>query len=135
MTDIYLLRHAETDRGKGLCIGRSENGLSKTGRNRAAVLACWMKENIPDIAEIHTSPLQRAVDTAGIIARRYSLICQIDSALAAIVIYTASSALMKSLEIGTRKKKVSTVIRHMTTAPEIAAPVKRDFAPLSSFSP
>lgn len=84
MTDIYLLRHAETDRGKGLCIGRSENGLSKTGRNRAAVLACWMKENIPDIAEIHTSLLQRAVDTAGIIARRYSLICQIDSALAEI---------------------------------------------------
>lgn len=73
MTDIYLLRHAETDAAKGLCIGRRETSLSEKGKKRTAVLAGWLKENLPDITEVYTSPLQRAEATADIIAKVYGL--------------------------------------------------------------
>ncbi|MCR5300104.1 MAG: histidine phosphatase family protein [Erysipelotrichaceae bacterium] len=73
MTDIYLLRHAETDAGKGLCIGRRETRLSEKGKKRTAALAGWLKENLPDVTAVYTSPLQRAETTAGIIAQAYGL--------------------------------------------------------------
>ena len=84
MTDIYLLRHAETETGKGLCIGRTETSLSETGRKHTAVLADWLKENLPDIEAIYTSPLQRAAATADIISNVYGLEPVFDEALSEI---------------------------------------------------
>jgi broad specificity phosphatase PhoE len=65
-TRILLVRHGETDwNRKRRFQGRSDIPLNQEGRDQAQALACALKAET--LVAIHTSPLARARETAGLI--------------------------------------------------------------------
>lgn len=80
MTDFYFVRHAESEwnAANRLC-GRTDMTLSETGRGQAARLAERLRTLHPDA--FYVSPLQRARETAEIIARAIGLTPTVDERL------------------------------------------------------
>jgi len=65
--NLYLVRHAEAENPQAVIYGRLPGfGLSAEGRRKATELAAWLRTQ--GIHRIYTSPLNRAVETARIIA-------------------------------------------------------------------
>jgi probable phosphoglycerate mutase len=77
---IVLVRHGETDaNARGLLLGRADPSLSPTGREQAAAVAEQLLRGDPPSA-IVSSPLRRAVETAGCIAEVFDLPVELDDA-------------------------------------------------------
>ena len=64
---LILVRHGETDaNARGLLLGRTESGLSETGRDQAALVAAALGTRQPETRVI-SSPLSRTMATAEIL--------------------------------------------------------------------
>jgi broad specificity phosphatase PhoE len=64
---FYFLRHGETDVNRlGLVSGQTDAELNDTGRGQARAAAQLLKDR--GIGAIYSSPLKRALDTAGCVA-------------------------------------------------------------------
>ena len=69
---LYLLRHGETNANRAkILVGKSEEGLSERGRFQAQVVADYLIDIPLDI--LYSSPQIRAVETAGLIAKRINV--------------------------------------------------------------
>ena len=69
MKRLYLLRHGQTEFNvKKLVQGRCDSPLTDLGRQQAQAAAGWLKSHgvVPD--KVVSSPLGRAMDTAGLVA-------------------------------------------------------------------
>lgn len=69
MKKLYLLRHGQTEFNvKKLVQGRCDSPLTDLGRQQAGAAAAWLKAHnvVPD--KVVSSPLGRAMDTAGLVA-------------------------------------------------------------------
>lgn len=69
MKRLYLLRHGQTEFNvKKLVQGRCNSPLTDLGRQQAQTAAAWLKSHgvVPD--KVVSSPLGRAMDTAGLVA-------------------------------------------------------------------
>lgn len=69
MKKLYLLRHGQTEFNvKRLVQGRCDSPLTDLGRQQAQAAAAWLKSHdiVPD--KVVSSPLGRAMDTAGLVA-------------------------------------------------------------------
>lgn len=67
MTTVYLIRHADVENPRGVLYGHLEGfPLSETGRARARAVAETLRDS--GIRRIVSSPLERAQETAAIIA-------------------------------------------------------------------
>ena len=69
MKRLYLLRHGQTEFNvKKLVQGRCDSPLTDLGRQQAGAAAAWLKARnvVPD--KVVSSPLGRAMDTAGLVA-------------------------------------------------------------------
>ena len=69
MKRLYLLRHGQTEFNvKKLVQGRCDSPLTDLGRQQAQAAAAWLKSHdiVPD--KVVSSPLGRAMDTAGLVA-------------------------------------------------------------------
>ena len=69
MKKLYLLRHGQTEFNvKKLVQGRCDSPLTELGRQQAGTAAAWLKAHnvVPD--KVVSSPLGRAMDTAGLVA-------------------------------------------------------------------
>lgn len=69
MKRLYLLRHGQTEFNvKKLVQGRCDSPLTDLGRQQARAAAAWLKAHgvVPD--KVVSSPLGRAMDTAGLVA-------------------------------------------------------------------
>lgn len=69
MKRLYLLRHGQTEFNvKKLVQGRCDSPLTDLGRQQAGMAAAWLKAHdvVPD--KVVSSPLGRAMDTAGLVA-------------------------------------------------------------------
>lgn len=72
MTEIILIRHGETDwNAAEIFRGRADVALNETGVKQAKALGEYLKAEQIDF--IYSSPLKRAVETAGAIARHHAL--------------------------------------------------------------
>lgn len=72
MLEIILVRHGETDWNRGEVFrGRSDVDLNENGRRQAELLGEYLSRDPIDF--IYSSPLQRAVKTAGAIAAHHNL--------------------------------------------------------------
>ena len=68
---VILLRHAEsTANSMRLLTGRGDPGLTKLGCRQARDASRIIKRRFPPIEAIYASPMKRALDTAGIVAKR-----------------------------------------------------------------
>jgi broad specificity phosphatase PhoE len=77
---LILLRHGETDSNKArLALGQADIELNEHGRWQAQRLAASLKHE--PIAAIYSSPLKRALATAGPIASSHGLEVQVDDGL------------------------------------------------------
>ena len=66
---IYFIRHGQTETNKAnLLQGRSDIPLNDTGREQAKSAAGWFRSRGITFDLVYSSPLIRAVETAGIIA-------------------------------------------------------------------
>ena len=65
MKTVYLIRHGLPDfpDGKGMCIGTTDIPMGKAGLAQAAEMA----GKLPPVTAVFSSPLQRALQTAGAI--------------------------------------------------------------------
>lgn len=78
--EIMLVRHGETEWNVGEVFrGRADIDLDETGRKQAELLAEYLNHN--RIEAVYSSPLQRALHTAGAIAGHHRLEVQIASGL------------------------------------------------------
>lgn len=69
---VYLIRHGETDAmGRGLCGRMRGISLNQTGRLQAVRIAEYLKDE--PIVALYSSPLERALETAGELARSRQL--------------------------------------------------------------
>lgn len=67
MTEICIIRHGETDwNAQSKIQGISNIPLNDTGRRQASIAAEYLKDEFWDM--IYSSPLSRALETAGIIS-------------------------------------------------------------------
>lgn len=69
MKRLYLLRHGQTEFNvKKLVQGRCDSPLTDLGRKQAGMAAAWLKAHgvVPD--KVVSSPLDRAMDTAQLVA-------------------------------------------------------------------
>lgn len=69
MRKLYLLRHGQTEFNvKKLVQGRCDSPLTDLGRKQAGMAAAWLKGHgvVPD--KVVSSPLDRAMDTAQLVA-------------------------------------------------------------------
>jgi broad specificity phosphatase PhoE len=72
MTQIVLVRHGETEwNAQEIFRGRRDIALNETGVRQAQLLGGYLKDL--KIEAIYSSPLQRALDTAGSIAGHHGL--------------------------------------------------------------
>ncbi len=79
MTKLWLVRHAETDAGAGICYGTSDVGVPLEATR---ALAAQLAPSIPVGAALSCSPLRRCVELAQAIeALRPELIAQADTRL------------------------------------------------------
>jgi len=68
MTEIYLLRHAETDANKNYIVqGRMDNPINETGIKQAIDTGKYLKQLNIDFDLVISSPLKRAYKTATLI--------------------------------------------------------------------
>ena len=68
MTEIYLLRHAETDANKNYIVqGRMDNPINETGVNQALETGKFLKKENIKFDLVISSPLKRAYKTASLI--------------------------------------------------------------------
>lgn len=68
MTEIYLLRHAETDANKNFIVqGRMDNPINETGVQQALNTGKFLKKNNIKFDLVISSPLKRAYKTADLI--------------------------------------------------------------------
>ncbi|MGD9761165.1 MAG: histidine phosphatase family protein [Candidatus Izemoplasmatales bacterium] len=68
MTEIYLLRHAETDANKNYIVqGRMDNPINETGVKQAIDTGKYLKQLNIDFDLVISSPLKRAYKTATLI--------------------------------------------------------------------
>lgn len=68
MTEIYLLRHAETDANKNFIVqGRMDNPINATGVKQALDTGKYLKELNINFDLVISSPLKRAYKTADLI--------------------------------------------------------------------
>ena len=66
---IYIIRHGQTAKNKAKALqGRSNDPLNEMGRDQAGKVRDWFREQGISFDSVYSSPLSRAVDTAGIIA-------------------------------------------------------------------
>ena len=66
---IYIIRHGQTETNKAnLLQGRSDIPLNDAGREQAKSAAGWFRSRRITFDLVYSSPLIRAVETAGIIA-------------------------------------------------------------------
>jgi broad specificity phosphatase PhoE len=80
MAVVHLVRHGEVENPKGVIYGRLPGyNLSDRGRRQAKEAAQRLREN--DIALILTSPLERAQETARVIAEPHALETVVDERL------------------------------------------------------
>jgi broad specificity phosphatase PhoE len=80
MPIVHLVRHGEVENPKGVIYGRLPGyNLSERGRRQAKEAGQRLSEN--DIAVILTSPLERARETAQVIAEPHSLDPAVDERL------------------------------------------------------
>jgi broad specificity phosphatase PhoE len=71
-TTIYLIRHGEVYNPDKILYGRLPNfGLSEKGKKQLQKTAEFLKNS--DISKIYSSPLQRALESAGIIKNELKL--------------------------------------------------------------
>ncbi len=79
MTEIVIVRHGETEFNKlGIFRGRTDVPLNDRGREQAALAAGALAAE--PIAAVYSSPLVRALDTAGAIAAKHGLTPIVDPA-------------------------------------------------------
>ncbi len=72
-TVVHLLRHGEVKNPNGILYGRLPDfHLSDLGREMAERVAAWL-EPAHDIAHVVASPLERAQETAGPVAKTFGL--------------------------------------------------------------
>ncbi|HSX09025.1 MAG TPA: histidine phosphatase family protein [Candidatus Saccharimonadales bacterium] len=72
ITTLYLVRHGEVYNPEGILYGRLPNfGLSDRGKTELTKTAEFLKDT--DISHIYSSPLKRAMESAGIIKERLNL--------------------------------------------------------------
>ncbi|HEX3687928.1 MAG TPA: histidine phosphatase family protein [Gaiellaceae bacterium] len=72
MTTILLARHGETDwNHEGRFQGHADPALNATGRAQAAELAAELEA--VELAAVYSSPLQRALETAEVVAAEHGL--------------------------------------------------------------
>ncbi|MDP2931861.1 MAG: histidine phosphatase family protein [Chloroflexota bacterium] len=80
MTEIMLVRHGETEWNVGeIFRGRADIPLSQTGLKQAELLAAYLSDR--KIEAVYSSPLQRAVKTAALIAGYHRLEVTIEPGL------------------------------------------------------
>ena len=81
MTKVILVRHGETEwnRLRRIQGGNSDTQLNQRGRKQAASLALRLKQE--EIQAIYSSPLQRAQDTARVIAGYHQLAVEVEPSL------------------------------------------------------
>ena len=66
---IYIVRHGQTALNKsGALQGRSDFPLNDNGRMQAENVPGWFRKNGISFKKVYSSPLKRAVETAGIIS-------------------------------------------------------------------
>ena len=69
MKKLYLLRHGQTEFNvKKLVQGRCDSPLTDLGRKQAGMAAAWLKARGVVPGKVVSSPLGRAMDTAGLVA-------------------------------------------------------------------
>ena len=69
MKRLYLLRHGQTEFNvKKLVQGRCDSPLTDLGRQQAKMAAAWLKAHNVTPDKVVSSPLGRAMDTAGLVA-------------------------------------------------------------------
>lgn len=79
---LYVARHGETEwNRKGIITGRSDIALSEVGYEQAALLAEDVALLQPPITKLIHSPLERASETARIVAERNHLTTTMDDRL------------------------------------------------------
>jgi broad specificity phosphatase PhoE len=78
MTDLLLIRHAETDMTGTFC-GQSDPPVNDAGRQQICELVANLRKET--IAAVYTSDLQRAVTTARAVAELFSVSCIVRPAL------------------------------------------------------
>lgn len=80
MTTFLLIRHGQTDWNvEGRYTGQADIPLNNTGREQAGEAAAQLRDAPPDV--IYSSDLQRARETAEIIAREFTLGVHVDKRL------------------------------------------------------
>ena len=72
MSKIYIIRHGQTDLNKNHVLqGRVDEPLNEDGLRQAKFAAALLRTLDVSIDQVWSSPLQRAKDTAEIIADEY----------------------------------------------------------------
>jgi alpha-ribazole phosphatase/probable phosphoglycerate mutase len=79
MSEILLIRHAETDMAGTFCGGRSDPELSACGRVQLAELITKLRNE--EISAVYTSDLRRAHQTGIAIAEAFGVDCRVRPAL------------------------------------------------------
>lgn len=80
-TALLLVRHGRTALTGARYCGRTDPELSPAGHAEARLLADRLPARAPTVAAVISSPLQRALHTAGPIAARYGLPVQVEPAV------------------------------------------------------
>ncbi|MFN2533571.1 MAG: histidine phosphatase family protein [Pyrinomonadaceae bacterium] len=97
MTKFYLIRHASYDGLEQILAGRQPGlHLSAAGRREVEALAQWLAP--VHFAAIHTSPLERTVETAKILGRNFNLEALVAEELLEIDYGEWTAALFENLE-------------------------------------
>ncbi len=105
---VHVVRHGEVENPKKILYGRQSGWrLSKRGQEMAEVIGEWSK-NL-DLGALHSSPLQRAQETAAPIAHAHSLDINTDDRL----IEAANVFEGKSFELGSGVLKHPKSWRHL----------------------
>lgn len=66
---IYIIRHGQTAKNKAKALqGRSDDPLNELGRKQAREIRDWFRGQGIEFDAVYSSPLSRAIETAGIIA-------------------------------------------------------------------
>jgi broad specificity phosphatase PhoE len=77
---VHLVRHAEVRNPDGVVYGRLPGfALSDIGRAQAAACALWLRSR--PVSAVWSSPLQRALETALVIADEHRISVRVDAAL------------------------------------------------------
>jgi len=73
--ELLLVRHGQTDyNAEKRFQGRIDVPLNATGKAQASAMRMALRDQLPDIARIYSSPLCRATETARLIAPNISMI-------------------------------------------------------------